>query len=69
MSFAIRQTMLAARPRVAFAPRAFSTSLAARKSVVDNVKETLSNVNKKVGETLAGGIESTGMSTSGFTTL
>ncbi|WVN87770.1 uncharacterized protein L203_102965 [Cryptococcus depauperatus CBS 7841] len=39
--------------------RALSTTAIYRKSLTDSVKETAENINKNVGQTLAGGIDST----------
>lgn len=46
-------------PRQAAASRAFSVSLANRKSVVDTAKDVLDKANKKTGEFLAGTIDKT----------
>lgn len=46
-------------PRQAYASRAFSVSLASRKSVVDSAKDVLDKANKKTGEFLAGTINKT----------
>lgn len=42
--------------------RPFSTTLPAYKTITETVKDTAATVNKKIGETLAGGIESGGKS-------
>ncbi|KIR64163.1 hypothetical protein I312_103973 [Cryptococcus bacillisporus CA1280] len=39
--------------------RPFSSSALSQKSLTDSVKETAENLNKKVGQTLASGIDST----------
>ncbi|PVH13964.1 uncharacterized protein CXQ87_002085 [Candidozyma duobushaemuli] len=49
----------AAIPRQTMASRAFTVSLASRKSVVDTAKDVLEKANKKTGEFLAGTIEQT----------
>ncbi|PSK38974.1 hypothetical protein C7M61_002281 [Candidozyma pseudohaemuli] len=49
----------AAIPRQTMASRAFTVSLASRKSVVDTAKDVLEKANKKTGEFLAGTIENT----------
>ena len=64
MSFLTRVTpRMAAAARVApiTVVRPFSTTLPAYKTITETVKDTAASVNKKIGETLAGGIESTGM--------
>ncbi|OWZ40223.1 hypothetical protein LQV05_004722 [Cryptococcus neoformans] len=50
---------LATRVPFSRASRPFSTSVLSQKSLTDSVKETAENLNKKVGQTLASGIDST----------
>ena len=57
MSFIAR----AAFRRAAFAPRAFSTSFAVRKSPVEAAKDTLKSVDRAVSDKLVDGIEIGGM--------
>jgi hypothetical protein len=58
MSFLTRNTITSAsRASIAFAPRAFSTSLAARKVVPDAVKDTAKTVDRAVSDKLVDGIE------------
>ncbi|KAJ1325714.1 F0F1 ATP synthase subunit B [Microdochium nivale] len=61
MSFLTRSApRMAAAVRVApvTVARPFSTTLPAYKTITETVKDTAATVNKKIGETLAGGIES-----------
>ncbi|RSH95355.1 hypothetical protein EHS25_000442 [Saitozyma podzolica] len=53
-----------ARANAANAARTLSTTAVYRKSVVDQVKDAAQTVNKKVGQTLASGIESAETTTS-----
>jgi len=66
-AFRIRatQSTRALTPRAA----AFSTTFITRKSATETVKDAADTVNKKVGETLVGGIEATGISPSLFPSL
>ncbi|TVY46859.1 hypothetical protein LOCC1_G002784 [Lachnellula occidentalis] len=58
MSFLTRTTpMLRVAARASCAPRAFSTSLALKKSPVEAVKDTAKTVDRKISDTLVDGIE------------
>ena len=61
MSFLTRTTPRLAASRVAFAPRAFSTSFVNRKSPVETVKEAAKVVDRAVSDKLVGGIEAGGL--------
>jgi hypothetical protein len=50
-----------AAPIAVHAPRAFSTSLAQRKTVTDNVKDGLKTVDRTVSDTLVAGLDAAGM--------
>ncbi|KAI0433124.1 hypothetical protein F5Y09DRAFT_97657 [Xylaria sp. FL1042] len=59
MSFSqtvVRRAGLASRVALIQAPRQFSTSIAARKSVTEAAKETLKSVDRKVSDKLVDGI-------------
>lgn len=56
MSFLARTAIRSSRS-VAFAPRAFSTSLATQKTATEAVKDTVKTVDRKVADKLVGGIE------------
>jgi hypothetical protein len=49
---AVRRVPLASRAVLVQAPRQFSTSIAARKSVTETAKETLKSVDRKVSDKL-----------------
>lgn len=53
-----------ARAATIQAPRQFSTSIQAQKTATEAVKETAEAVNRKIGQTLAGGIEGAGTNVS-----
>lgn len=56
MSFLTRTAIRSSRS-VTFAPRAFSTSLANRKTATEAVKDTVKTVDRKVSDKLVDGIE------------
>jgi hypothetical protein len=51
------RTAIRSTRTIAFAPRSFSTSLAARKTATEAVKDTVKTVDRKVSEKIVGGIE------------
>ncbi|KAI0148632.1 hypothetical protein GGR57DRAFT_475002 [Xylariaceae sp. FL1272] len=53
---AIRRLALGARASTIQAPRQFSTSFAARKTVTESAKDTLKSVDRKVSDKLVDGI-------------
>ncbi|KAI6715344.1 hypothetical protein JHW43_002086 [Diplocarpon mali] len=57
MSFLTRTTILGASRSARFAPRAFSTSLVARKSTTETVKDGVKTVDRKVSDVLVDGIK------------
>lgn len=56
MSFLTRTAIRSTRS-VALTPRAFSTSLATRKTATEAVKDTVKTVDRKVSDKIVGGIE------------
>ncbi|PSS07007.1 hypothetical protein M430DRAFT_148061 [Amorphotheca resinae ATCC 22711] len=57
MSSVFSQTVFRSSRTIAFAPRAFSTSLVAQRTAAQAAKDTLKTVDRKVSDKLVDGIE------------
>jgi hypothetical protein len=66
MSSLFSQTVFRSSRTIAFAPRAFSTSLVAQRTAAQAAKDTLKTVDRKVSDKLVDGIEVGRMYLPGF---